>query len=62
MPIFEKQNFVKDYERSVFQLLSVLGRNKEKYIINNFKCIGKTHSKMDEKKFIPLYVEHLQMA
>ena len=49
MPIFEKQKVIKAYEHSVLQLLGVLSRNEEKYVINNFKCTVKTHSMMDEK-------------
>ena len=37
--------------------MSVL-RNDEKDI-NNFKCTSKTHSTLDDKKFIPLYSEHI---
>ena len=39
--------------------MSVLSRNKDKDIISNFKCNPKTHSTMDEKKFFPLYREHI---
>ena len=39
--------------------MSVLSRNEGKDIIYNFKCNAKTHSTMDEKKFIPLYDEHI---
>ena len=37
--------------------MSVLQRNDEK--INTFQYTSKTHSTMEEKKFIPLYAEHL---
>ena len=39
--------------------MSVISRNEDKYIINNFKCNAKIHLTMDEKKFIPLYAEHI---
>ena len=51
IPLFLKKNkVVQAYERSVLQLMSVLRRNEDKDIINNFKCNAKTHSTMDEKK------------
>ena len=58
-PIFEKNKTIQPYEWSFLQLMSALSRNKDKDIINNFKCNAKTHSTMDEKKFIPLYAEHI---
>lgn len=61
-PIFEEKKLIKPYERSILQLLSVrqeTSRNKEKGLINTFKHNTKTHSTMKEKKFVPLYVEHL---
>ena len=58
-PIFEKNKIVQAYKRSVLQLMSVLSRNEDKDIINNFKCNAKTHSTIDEKKFIPLYAEDI---
>ena len=58
-PLFLKNKIVQVYECSVLQLMSVLSRNEEKDIINNSKCNAKTHSTMDEKKFIPLYAEHI---
>ena len=58
-PIFEKQKVVKAHERSVLQLMSALSRNKDKDIINDFKSNTKTHSTVDEKKFISLYAEHI---
>ena len=42
-PIFEKNKIVLAHERSTFQLMSVLSRNDEKDISNNFKCTVKTH-------------------
>ena len=39
--------------------MSVLSRNDDKDIINNFKCNAKTHSQMGQKKFIPLYSQHI---
>ena len=58
IPLFlKKEKIVQAYKQSVLQLMSVLSRNEDKDIINNFKCNAKTHSTMDEKKFIPLYAE-----
>ena len=56
-PNFEKNKFFQAQERLTIQLMSVL-RNDEKDI-NNFKCTSKTHSTPDDKKFIPLYSEHI---
>ena len=39
--------------------MSALSRNDEKDIINNFNCTAKTHSMLDDKKFIPLYAGHI---
>ena len=58
-PILEKNKIVQSYERSVLQLMSVSSRNKDKDIINNFKCNTKTHSTIGEKKFVLLYAEHI---
>ena len=58
-PIFEKSKLIKPCERSALQLLSVLSKKEEKDIINTFKHNAKTHPTMKEKKFIPLYAEHL---
>ena len=58
-PVFEKNKTVLDHERPTVQIMSVLNRNVERDIINSFKCSSKTHSTLDDKKFIPLYVEHL---
>ena len=50
-PIFEKLKLLKARERSALQLMSVSSRNKNKDIINNFKCNAKTHSTMDKSLF-----------
>ena len=39
--------------------MSVLNRNEDKDIINNFKLNSKTHSTVGDKKLIPLYAEHI---
>ena len=44
---------------SCLQLLSGFKINEEKYITNKFSYTSKTHSTLEEKKFIPLYAEHL---
>ena len=56
---FLKNKIVQSYEHSALQFMSVLSRNEDKDIINNFKCNAKTHSIMDEKKFILVYAEHI---
>ena len=40
--------------------MSVLNRNEDKHIINNFKSNSKTHSTVGDKKFIPLYAKTYQ--
>ena len=57
--LYLKSELIKPYERSVLQLLGMMSRNKEKDIINTFKHNEKTYSTMKEKKFIPLYAEHI---
>ena len=47
------------FERSTVQLMSVLIRTEEKDVINSFKYSSKTHSTLQDKKYIPLYAEHL---
>ena len=37
----------------------VLNKNEDKDIISNFKSNSKTHSTVGDKKFIPLYAEHI---
>ena len=50
---------IDSYKRSCLQLLSGFKINEEKYITNKFSYTSKTHSTLEEKKFIPLYAEHL---
>ena len=57
--IFEKNKKMEPFERSTLQLMSILERNEEKDKINTFSYSSKTHSTLEEKKFIPLYEEHL---
>ena len=57
--IFEKNKAVCAHERHTVQLISVLNRNVERDIINSFECCLKTHSNLNDKRFIPLYVKHL---
>ena len=52
-PIFEKNKKMEPYERSTFQLMSIMVRNEEKYKINSFPYTSKTHSTLKEKNFIP---------
>ena len=58
-PVFEKYKKIDPYERSCLQLLSVIKRNKEKDITNSFSYSSKTHSTLEENRFLPLYAEHL---
>ena len=58
-PIFEKNKVIQAHQRSALQFMSVLNRNKDKDLINNFKSSAKTRSTLDEQKFIPLYAEHI---
>ena len=58
-PIFEKNKKIEPFERSTPQLMSILARNEEKDKINNFSYTSKTHSTLEEKKFIPLYTKDL---
>ena len=58
-PIFEKNKKMEPFERSTFQLMSILARNEEKDKINSFSCTFKMHSTLGEKHFIPLYAEDL---
>ena len=39
--------------------MSVFNRNEHKDIINNFKSNSKAHSTVGDKKFIPVYAEHI---
>ena len=59
-PIFEKNKKMDPFERSTLQVMSILVRNEEKDKINTFSHSSKTHSTLGEKKYIPLYAEHLQ--
>ena len=58
-PIFEKNKKMNPYKRFCLQLLSVIIRNEEKDTANSFSYSSKTCSTLEEKKFIPLYGEHL---
>ena len=58
-PIFEKNKKVNAHERSAVHLISILSRNDKRNIKNSFKCTEKTHSTLDDKKFIPLHAKHL---
>ena len=48
------------YERSIVELMSVLSRSEEKDVINSFKYSSKTPLTLQDKKYLPLYAEHLQ--
>ena len=47
------------YERSTLQLLSIMVRDEGKDKINSFPYNSKTHSTVEEKKYIALYTEDL---
>ena len=47
------------FERFTLQLTGIVVRNGEKDRLNSFPYTSKTHSTLEEKKFIPLYVGHL---
>ena len=55
---FEKKNVLSPNKWSVFQLLVAMRLN-DKGTLNLYKTTAKTHSTMDKKFLIPLYVEHL---
>ena len=57
-PIFEKDRVLDPSKRSVFQLFENLNKGSEDNILT-YKCTKKPHATMVEKKFIPLYLEHL---
>ena len=57
--IFEKNKKMELFKRSTLQLMSILLRNKEKDKIDPFSNTSKVHSTLEDKKFIPLYAEHL---
>ena len=48
------------HQRSVLQLMSVINRDEKKDLVRAFKANAKTHSTLEETKFIPLYAEHVQ--
>ena len=47
------------YQRSCFQLVSAIKSNEEKDMTNSFSYSSKTHSTLEDNKFIPLYADHL---
>ena len=55
----KKKTKLEPYERSCLQLISVLQRNDKKDKINTFQYTSKALSTMEEKRFIPVYAEHL---
>ena len=58
-PTFEKNKKIERYGRSTIQLMSVLRRNEEKDVIHSFKYSSKAHSTLENRRYIPLYAEHL---
>lgn len=59
IPLFENKKVFQAHQRTVLHLVTVLNRNEDKDLINNFKSNAKTHSTLDDKKFIPLYAQHI---
>ena len=55
----KKNKKMEPFERSALQLMSILVRDEEKDMINSFSYTSTTHSTLGDKKFIPLYTEHL---
>ena len=47
------------HEQSTLQLMSIIGRDKDKDRINSFPDTSKTHSTLKEKQFILFYAENL---
>ena len=47
------------HERSILQLMSIIGRDEDKDKVNSFPYTSKTHSTLKEKQFILLYAENL---
>ena len=41
--------------------MSIINRDEKKDLVRSFKANGKTHSTLEEKKFIPLYAEHIHV-
>ena len=58
--IFEKNKVIQAHQRPVLQLMSVLNRNKDKDLINNFKSNAKTHATLDEKNLFP-YTQNISI-
>ena len=58
-PVFDKNKVIQAQHRSVLQLMSVISCNEEKDLVRTFNANEKTHSTLEEKKFIPLYAEHI---
>ena len=50
------------YERSTLQLMNKAVWDEKKEKLNSIPYNSKTHSKLKEKKFIPLYAEDLPLA
>ena len=57
--IFEKNKKMERFERSTVQLMNILVRNEEKNTINSVRYTSKTHSTLKDKKYVPLYAQHL---
>ena len=57
--LFEKNKNLDPYQRSCLQLVSPIKSNEEKDMTNNFSYSSKTHSTLEDNKFIPLYADHL---
>ena len=56
-PIFEEIKKMEPIEWSTLQLMSIMVRNEKGDKINSFPYTSKTHSRLNDKKFSPLYAE-----
>ena len=58
-PIFEKNKKVDPYERSSLQTMSIVVEKDDKDEIDSRPYNSKTHSTLNDKKFVVLYAEDL---
>ena len=57
-PVIEKQKNLAAYERSLYQLLELFDKTKEKP--KSYRCTPKSHANLFPKTFILLYLEDLR--
>ena len=56
-PIFPKNKKMEPFERSTLQLMIIMVKKEEGDQINSSPYTSKTHSRLNDKKFSPLYAE-----